>query len=129
MHELIEVSLVLNVLAQMMIISEQLPHAREPLGHDIEYGALISDRQLLRQLADFQSWRTPDLAVVRQLAALDQAEHAGFSGAVTADNAHPLTPRNLPGHSIEQWIVAIGEGHIGQLEQGHGYLRKTGRAF
>ncbi len=128
-HELVQIGIVADVLAQVVVLGKQLPDPIQALGYHVEHGTIVGPGQFLWQFADLQSWRTPDFPVVGQLAALDQAQHAGLAGAITADDANPLASRNLPGHAIEQGMSAIGEGHIGQFEQGHGYLRETGRAF
>ncbi len=126
MHELVEVVLILNVHAQVMVLGEQLAYPGQAFGDHIEDRAVVGPRQLLWQLADLQSRRAPDFAVVCAAIALDQAQHAGFARPVAADDADPLAPRDLPGHAIQQRRGAVGERYIGELEQGHGYLRKQG---
>ncbi|MNJ64864.1 hypothetical protein D3C77_608470 [compost metagenome] len=128
-HELIEVFIVMNVLAQVMVARKQLAHAGQPLGDHVEHRAIVRARQLLRQLTDLQRRGAPDLTVIGGLLALDQAQHAGFAGAIAADDAHPLAPGDLPGHLFEQGRGAIGQGYIGELEQRHGVPPETGRAF
>ena len=125
-HQLLEVVIAVNVLRQVMITRQQFANAGQAFGNHVEHRALVGARQLLRQLADLQPWCTPDFAVVGHLVALDQTQHARFAGAVAADDAHTLAPRDLPGHSIEQGHGAIGEGYVGKLEQGHGHLQKQG---
>ena len=71
MHQLVEVVLALDVLAQVVIARQQLADPGQALGHHIEYRALVGTRQLLRQLADLQRRRAPDLAVIGHLLALD----------------------------------------------------------
>src|SRR5690606_22902833 len=124
MHQLLEVVIAVDVLRQVVIARQQLANPGQPLGDHVEHGTLVGAWQLLRQLADLQSRSAPDLAVIRHLVALDQAQHARFAGAVAADDAHALTPRDLPGHSVEQGHGAIGEGYVGKLEQGHEHLQK-----
>ncbi|MNT48807.1 hypothetical protein D3C72_1856090 [compost metagenome] len=104
----------------MVVLRDQLADLGQPFGHHVVHAALVGRRQLLRQLADLQRRRAPDLAVVRTLVTLDQLEQAGLAGAVAADDAHPLAPGNLPRHLVQQRRGAVGEGHIGELEQGHG---------
>ena len=128
MHELLEIGLVLDVLAQVMVFGEQLADAGQAFGDHIEYRAVIRSRKLLRQFADLQPRGTPDFAVIGRPIAFDQAQHAGFSGAITTNDADPLASRDLPGHAVQQRRGAVGERYIGELEQGHDYLRKTGRA-
>ncbi len=126
MHELVEVVLILNVHAQVMVLGEQLAYPGQAFGDHIEDRAVVGPRQLLWQFADLQSRRAPDFSVVSAAIALDQAQHAGFARPVAADDADPLAPRELPGHAIQQRRGAVGERYIGELEQGHGYLRKQG---
>jgi len=101
-HQLVEIVLVLDVHAEVVVLGQQFADAFQPLGDDIEHRTVIGARQLLRQLADLQTRRAPDLAVVGAAIALDQAQHARLARAVAADDADPLTPRDLPGHAVEQ---------------------------
>lgn len=104
-HQLLEVVITVDVLRQMVIARQQLANAGQAFGNHVEHRALVGTRQLLRQLADLQSRGAPDFTVVGHLVALDQTQHARFAGAVAADDAHPLAPCDLPGHSIEQGMA------------------------
>ena len=64
MHELVEVVLILNVHAQVMVLGEQLAYPGQAFGDHIEDRAVVGPRQLLWQLADLQSRRAPDFSVV-----------------------------------------------------------------
>nr|GFD29601.1 hypothetical protein [Tanacetum cinerariifolium] len=109
-----------------MVFGKQGTHAVQAFRHDVEHGAAVGHGQFLRQLADFQARCTPDAAVIGQLNALDQLEHAGFTGAVTTDDADPLSTGDLPGHLVQQRHGAERKGHIGEFEQGHELLQKPG---
>ncbi|MCY1277747.1 hypothetical protein D9M70_264550 [compost metagenome] len=124
-----QVGIGLDVLAEMVELGQQRADLRQPFGHHVEHGAIVGARQFLRQFADLQRRRTPDLAVVGELVALDQAQQAGLAGAVAADDAHPLAAGDLPGHLIQQRHGAVGEGYVGELEQRHGGPPGSGRAF
>ncbi|MNQ66751.1 hypothetical protein D3C85_812510 [compost metagenome] len=124
-----QVGIGLDVLAEVVELGEQRTDLRQPFGHHVEHGAIVGARQFLRQFADLQRRRTPDLAVVGELVALDQAQQAGLAGAVAADDAHPLAAGDLPGHLIQQRHGAVGEGYVGELEQCHGGPPGSGRAF
>lgn len=125
-HQLVEVFGGDDVLAEVVILSEQLAHAIQAFGNDVEYGTAVSDRQLLGQLANLQARRTPDIAVIGHLDALDELQHAGFASAVAADDADPLTTGDLPGHLVQQRHGAERKGHIAEFEQGHELLQKPG---
>gem|GEM_PF-4293800 len=128
MHELLEIGLVLDVLAEVMVLGKQLADPGQAFGNHIEHGTVVRSREFLRQFADLQPRGTPDFPVIGGTITFDQAQHAGFSGAITANDADPLASRDLPGHAVQQRRGAVGERYIGELEQGHDYLRKTGRA-
>src|SRR5690606_23267521 len=51
-HELVQIGIVTDVLAQVVVLGKQLPDAGQPLGHYVEHGTLVGTRQFLRQLAD-----------------------------------------------------------------------------
>ncbi|MCY1448887.1 hypothetical protein D9M71_655950 [compost metagenome] len=126
--ELREIIFVLNVQAQVVIAGQQFADLGEPLGDHVVHRTIIGARQLLRQFADLQRRRPPDVAVIGHLLALDQLEHARLAGAVAADDADPLSPGDLPGHLVQQRRGAKGKGHIGELQQGHWLSPETGRA-
>ncbi len=125
-HELFQICIAVDVLAQVMKLGEQLADAIQACRDHIEHRTLVGNRQLLWQLADLQARGAPDLAIVALLLALDQAQHARFAGAVTADDAHPLATGDLPGHFVQQRHRAECEGHIAEFEQGHVRLQKAG---
>ena len=129
MGEFGQVGIGLDVLAKVMVFSQQRAHLRQAFGHHVEYGALVRAGQFLGQFADLQRRCTPDLAIVGGLVALDQAQQAGLASAVAADDAHALAAGDLPGHLIQQRHGAVGEGYIGELEQCHGEPPESGRAF
>ncbi|MCY1530082.1 hypothetical protein D9M68_652580 [compost metagenome] len=124
MHELVQIGLGDDVLAQVVILRQQLADPVQALGNHIEDRPSVGDRQLLRQLADLQPRRTPDRAVIGLLVALDQLQHARFAGAIAADDARPLATGNLPRHLVQQRHGAVGQGNIGELKQGHGTPRQ-----
>ncbi|MCY1183717.1 hypothetical protein D9M73_243610 [compost metagenome] len=125
-HEFFQVGIAVDVLAQVVIFSQQGANTVEALGHHVEHCTTIGHRQFLRQLANLQPRSAPDIAIVRLLIALDQAQHARLASTIAADNAHPLTTGDLPGHLVQQRHRAESKGHIAEFEQGHDLLQKPG---
>ena len=111
-HQLVEVFGGDDVLAQVMVLGEQGADPIKAFSHHVEYGTAIRHRQFLRQFADLQARSAPDAAVIGQLHAFDQLEHAGFAGAVATDDADPLSTGDLPGHLVQQRHGAERKGHI-----------------
>ncbi|MNZ15504.1 hypothetical protein D3C78_324550 [compost metagenome] len=111
-HELFQVGIGMDVLAQVVVFGQQGADAVEAFGHHVEHGTAVGHRQFLRQLANLQARGTPDVAFIRLLIALDQAQHARLASAVAADDAHPLTTGDLPGHLVQQRRGAERKGHI-----------------
>ncbi|MNH06757.1 hypothetical protein D3C79_661360 [compost metagenome] len=111
-HEFFQVSITVDVLTQVMILSKQGADTVEAFGHYVEHGTTVGHRQFLRQLANLQPRSTPDIAVVRLLIALDQTQHARLASTVAANNAHPLTTGDLPRHLVQQRHGAERKGHI-----------------
>ncbi|MNC38493.1 hypothetical protein D3C75_871010 [compost metagenome] len=112
MHELFQVGIAVDVLAQVVIFGQQGANTVEAFGHHVEYCTTVGHRQFLRQLANLQPRSAPDIAVVRLLIALDQAQHARLASTVAANNAHPLTTGDLPRHLVQQRHGAERKGHI-----------------
>ena len=126
-HEPLHIQFAAGVLGQVMVLGEQFADAGQARGHHVEHRAVVGARQFLRQFADLQRRGAPDLAVIGLLLALDDAQEAGFAGAVAADDAYPLAPLDLPGHPVQQGGDAKGQGYVGELEQRHGFLREKGQ--
>ncbi len=119
----------IDVQAQVVVLGEQLADFRQTLGHHVEHCPFVGTRQFLGQFADLQRRCAPDFAVVGLLFALDHLEQAGLAGTVAPDHADPLATADLPRHLVQQGSGAKGKGYIGELEQGHGRLRKQGAHF
>ena len=126
MHQLVQVVFGDTVLCQVMVFGEQRADAIEAFGNHVEHCPSVGHRQFLRQFADLEARRAPYGAVIGLLVAFDQLHHAGFAGAVAADDAHPLTTGDLPGHLVQQRHSAESKGHIAEFEQGHTLLQKLG---
>ncbi len=101
MHQLVQVFLGDAVLRQMVVFGQQRTDAIQTFGHHVEDSPSVGYRQFLGQFADLEAGRTPDSPVIRLLNAFYQLQHAGFACAVTADDAHPLTTGDLPGHLVQ----------------------------
>ncbi|RMP74876.1 hypothetical protein ALQ16_203322 [Pseudomonas syringae pv. actinidiae] len=101
MHQLVQVFLGDAVLRQVVIFSQQGADAIQTFGHHVEHCPSVGYRQFLGQFADLEAWRTPDSAVIGLLNAFHQLQHAGLACAVTANDAHPLTTGDLPGHLVQ----------------------------
>ena len=125
-HQLVQVSIGDDVLAQVMVLGQQLANTVQAFGHNVEYGPLVGYRQLLRQFANLEAGRAPNRAVIGFLITFDQLHHAGLAGTVAADDAHPLSTGDLPGHLVQQRHRAESKGHIAEFEQGHELLQKLG---
>jgi len=125
-HQLVQVGIGNDVLAQVMVLREQFANTVQAFGDHVEHGPLVGHRQFLRQFADLEARCAPDGAVIGLLIALDQLHHAGLACAVAADDAHPLTTGDLPGHLVQQRHRAESKGHIAEFEQGHELLQKLG---
>ena len=125
-HQLVEVFLGDAVLRQVMVLREQLANAVQAFGNHVEHCPSVGHRQFLRQFADLEARGTPHRAVIGLLVAFYQLHHAGLAGAVAADDAHPLTTGDLPGHLVQQRHGAESKGHIAEFEQGHTLLQKLG---
>ncbi|MNO83441.1 hypothetical protein D3C76_747490 [compost metagenome] len=126
MHQLVQIGVSDDVLAQVVIFGEQGANAVQAFGDHVEHCPLVGHRQFLRQFADLESWCAPNGAVIGLLVALDELHHAGLASAVAADDAHPLTTGDLPGHLVQQRHSAERKGHIAEFEQGHELLQKPG---
>ncbi|MNF55709.1 hypothetical protein D3C84_371810 [compost metagenome] len=125
-HQLVQVGVGDDVLAQVVVLRKQLAHTVQAFGHHVEHCPLVGHWQFLRQFADLEARGTPYRAVIGLLIALDQLHHAGLACAVAADDAHPLTTGDLPGHLVQQRHSAERKGHIAEFEQGHELLQKPG---
>jgi len=125
-HQFVQVGVGDDVLAQVVILREQLADTVQAFGHHVEHGPLVGYRQLLRQFANLEAGCAPNGAVIGLLVALDELHHAGLASAIAADDAHPLTTGDLPGHLVQQRHSAESKGHIAEFEQGHELLQKPG---
>ncbi len=54
-HQLVQVGVSDDVLAQVVIFGEQCAHAVQAFGHHVEHGPLVGYRQFLRQFADLEA--------------------------------------------------------------------------
>ncbi|MNE03228.1 hypothetical protein D3C80_957230 [compost metagenome] len=125
-HQLVQIGIGDDVLAQVVILGEQRTDTVQAFGHHVEHCPLVGHRQFLRQFADLEPGCAPNGAVIGLLVALDELHHAGLASAVAADDAHPLTTGDLPGHLVQQRHSAESKGHIAEFEQGHELLQKPG---
>ena len=125
-HQLVQVSIGNDVLAQVVVLREQFTNTVQTFGNHVEHGPFVGRRQLLRQFANLEAGRAPNRAVIGFLITFYQLHHAGLSGAVAADDAHPLSTGDLPGHLVQQRHRAESKGHIAEFEQGHELLQKLG---
>ena len=113
-------------LAQVVVLREQFTNTVQTFGNHVEHGPFVGRRQLLRQFANLEAGRAPNRAVIGFLITFNQLHHAGFAGTVAADDAHPLSTGDLPGHLVQQRRRAESKGHIAEFEQGHELLQKLG---
>jgi len=125
-HQLVQVFLGDAVLRQVMVLRKQLAHTVQAFGNHVEHCPSVGHRQFLRQFANLEARGAPNRAVIGLLVAFYQLHHAGLAGAVAADDAHPLTTGDLPGHLVQQRHSAESKGHIAEFEQGHTLLQKLG---
>ena len=63
-HQLVQVSIGDDVLAQVMVLGQQFANTVQAFGHNVEYGPLVGYRQLLRQFANLEAGRAPNRAVI-----------------------------------------------------------------
>ena len=125
-HQFVQVGIGHDVLAKVVVLGQQFANTVQTLSHYVEHCPSVGYRQLLRQFANLEPGCAPDRAVVRLLITFNQLHHAGLAGAVAADDAHPLSTGDLPGHLVQQRRRAESKGHIAEFEQGHELLQKLG---
>ena len=104
---------------QVVVLGQQLTHPGKAGGNHVIHRLVVSCRQLLRQLANFQTRRKPDVALICPLLAGHQPKQAGLAGAIATDQTHALATVELKAHLVEQRIEAVGQGYIREREQRH----------
>ena len=102
-----------------MVVDEQLGALAQARGHGFEHALPGFEHGFLRHTRQLQFRGAPCLAVIGGGRALDQPQQAGLAGAVTADQADAFARLDHQVDVIEQRHMAIGQGNLGKLDQGH----------
>ncbi len=114
LHMLETLEVRLGVADQVMIFRQQRARLRQAFSDDIEDGTSFGGRQVLREHADLEARRLPQLTGIGLEFAGDQLEQGRLAGAVAADERQTLAALDDKVRPVEQDVMAIGQLKIFQ---------------
>jgi len=106
--------------AEPVVLGEHAAGLADPRGHHPVDAAGDLRRHLLGQQADADAGGADHLAVLGADVAEDQPQQRRLAAAVAPHQRHPLTAVEAQPHPFEERRTAEGQGHVAEVEEGHG---------